>query len=59
MFISLLYVLCPLSSLASRCCNFKKLFNCLFSSTTWVSQHQKGKTIVDFNEARDDVVVVA
>jgi len=25
----------------------------------WVSQHQKGRTILDFNEARDDGVGVA
>jgi len=27
--------------------------------TTWVNQHQKGKTNLDFNEARDDGVAVA
>jgi len=32
----------------------QSLFNSLFFSTTHVSQHQKGKTILDFNEARDD-----
>jgi len=25
-----------------------------FSGTTWVSWHQKGYTILDFSEARDD-----
>jgi len=34
-------------------------FNSLFSRTTWVSQNQKGKTIVDSNEATDDRVAVA
>jgi len=34
-------------------------FNSLFSRTTWVSRHQKGRTILDFNEARDDGVAVA
>jgi len=34
-------------------------FNSLFSKTTWVRWHQKGTTILDFNEARDDVVAVA
>jgi len=29
-----------------------------FSRTTWVIQHQKGRTILDFNEARDDGVTV-
>jgi len=29
------------------------LFNGLFSSTTWVSLYQKGKTSLDLNEARD------
>ena len=29
-------------------------FNRLFSTTTWVSRQQKGRTILDFNEARDD-----
>jgi len=33
--------------------------NGLFSGTTWVSRHQKGKTILDFNEARDDGVAGA
>ena len=33
------------------------LFNGLFSRTTWVSQYQKGKTSLDFNEARDDRVL--
>ena len=32
-------------------------FDGLFSSTTWVSQYQKGKTSLDLNEARDDVVL--
>jgi len=30
------------------------MFNGLFSRTTWVSRHQKDRTILDFNEARDD-----
>ena len=30
-----------------------------FSRTTWVSRHQKGRTILHFDEARDDVVAVA
>jgi len=34
-------------------------FNGLFSRTTWVSRHQKGRTILDFNEARDDWIAVA
>jgi len=34
-------------------------FNGLLSRTTWVSQHQKGRTILDFNEARDDGAAVA
>jgi len=29
-------------------------FNGPFSRTTWVCRHQKGRTILDFNEARDD-----
>jgi len=32
------------------------LFNGLFSRTTWVSQYQKGKTILDLNEARDEIM---
>jgi len=28
-------------------------FNGLFSRTTWLSQYQKGKTSLDFTEARD------
>jgi len=35
------------------------LFNGLFSRTTWVSWHQKGRTILDFTEARHDGVAVA
>jgi len=37
----------------------ENLFNGLSSRTTWVSWHQKGKTNLDFNEARDDRVAVA
>jgi len=32
-------------------------FNGLFSRTSWVSWYQKGKTSLDFNEARDDGVL--
>ena len=31
-------------------------FNGLFSTTTWVSRYQKGKTCLDFNEASNDGV---
>jgi len=34
-------------------------FNSLCSRTIQVNQHQKGKTILDFNEAADDGVAVA
>ena len=43
-------------------CHLKLLLNCLYythpfngplSGTTWVSQYQKGKTNLDFTEARD------
>jgi len=34
-------------------------FNVLFSRTTWISRHQKGKPFLDFTAARDDVVAVA
>jgi len=34
-------------------------FNGLFSRTTWVSWYWKGGTILDFNEARHDGVVIA
>jgi len=34
------------------------LFNGLFEAT-WVSWHQKGRTILDFTEARDVGVAVA
>jgi len=30
-----------------------------FSKTIWVSWHQKGTTILDFNKGRDDGVAVA
>ena len=33
------------------------LFNSLFSSTTWASQYPKGKTSLDLNGAKDDVVL--
>jgi len=32
--------------------------NNLFSRTTWVSQYQKGKTSLDLNEARDDILML-
>jgi len=32
-------------------------FNGPFSSTTWVSRYQKGKTSLDLNQARDDWVL--
>jgi len=32
-------------------------FNGLFSRTTWISRYQKGKTSLDFNEARGDGVL--
>ena len=34
-----------------------RLFNSLFSRTTWVSWYQKGKTSLDLNEARDGDVL--
>jgi len=34
-------------------------FNGLFSRTTWLSQHQNGRTILDFTEARDDGMAMA
>jgi len=37
--------------------NNYKAFNGLFSRTTWISRHQKGKTSLDFNEARHDGVL--
>jgi len=37
----------------------KHPFNGLFSRTEWVIRHQKGKTNLDFNEARADGVAVA
>jgi len=36
---------------------FKYLIH--LKDTPWVSQHQKGKTILDFSEAGDDEVAVA
>jgi len=35
------------------------LFNGLFSGTTQVSRYQKGKTNLDFTEARDRVAVAS
>jgi len=35
------------------------LFSDLFSRTTWISHYQKGRTILNFNEARDDGVALA
>jgi len=37
----------------------RHLLNGLFSRTTWISRQQKGKTILDFSEARDDGVAEA
>jgi len=34
-------------------------FSGLFSRTTWINRHQKGKIILDFNGGRDDGVAVA
>jgi len=34
-------------------------FNGLFSMTAFINQYQKGKTILDFTEARDDGVAMA
>ena len=34
-------------------------FNGLFSRTTWVSRYQKGKTNLDFTEARERVAVAS
>jgi len=39
--------------------NFIHKFDGLFSSTTWVSRHQKSYTILNFNEAGDDAVAEA
>jgi len=36
-----------------------QLFNSLFSRTICISQYQKGRTILDFNETRDDGAAVA
>jgi len=49
------------SHLTDLCFHSEKTnaFDGLFSRTTWVSRHQKGKTIVDLNKARDDQVAVA
>ena len=35
------------------------VYNGLFSRTTWVSRYQKGRTVLDFTEARDDGMAVA
>ena len=47
-----------ISIFSSKTCHQQQqhLFNSLLSRTTWVSRHQKGGTIRDFNEARDDGV---
>jgi len=39
------------------CCCCYYYYNGLFSTTTWVSQYQKGKTGLDLSEARDDGVL--
>jgi len=33
---------------------FHFYYTLYFSVTSWVSQYQKGRTILNFNEARDD-----
>jgi len=39
--------------------NYTDYTHGLFSRRTWVSQYLKGRTFLDFNEARDDGVAVA
>ena len=48
---------CLCLSLCSLYAGLLHRFNALFSRTTWVSRHQKGKTSLDFYEARDDGVL--
>jgi len=58
----LLLLKCSVLSLTNEARSTKHqqhLFHGFFSRTSWVSQDQKGKTIRDFNEARDDGVAVA
>jgi len=42
-----------LSNLQTKVLQQQQPFNGLFSRTTWVSRYQKGKTNLDFTEARD------
>jgi len=48
-----------MTEMDTKCIHLHDLFNGLFSRTTWVSQYQKGKTILDFTEARNHWVAVA
>ena len=50
------YLVDLFSSYAANFYTTLHAFNGLFSRTTWVSRHQKGKTSLDLNEARDDGV---
>jgi len=54
-----MFYLTPIQQCQSTEGQRKHLFNSLYSWTTWVSRHQKGKTILDFSEARNDGVAVA
>ena len=45
---------CEANALLSNTSTTLHPFNNPFSSTTWVSRYQKGKTSLDLNEARDD-----
>jgi len=48
---------CCLTDNCATCCStvvYILLISGLFSRTTWASRYKKGKTILDFNEARDD-----
>jgi len=48
---------CPTNSVKALKALLLQSFNDLFSRTTWVSWYQKGKTSLDFYEARDEGVL--
>ena len=57
-------VLLPASVYLRNCCfalykNYYYIRLTATFRTTWVSRYQKGRTILDFNEARDDGVAAA
>ena len=50
--------LLQLSQFILACDRHRNMLDCIPPLLVWISLHQKGKTILDFNETRDDRVAV-